>query len=647
MDSLKLYFTNFRLRKRLLAMADAFIVVVAGLIANFPLPLFADRIGRPDLFNIFALSLVCCFAGLMLFGAYNKLWRYFSKRDYLCCVKGCVLGLSVAYVLFFLTTGLIFVAFFTMHLLFTIIGVCLFRFVFRDAFMTLVKTGMDDAKRRRCLIIGAGRSTQMILKEIRKAGEDAAKKDGVSNSVHFINPVCIVDDDRSVIGKNVDGVLVVGGTADIPKIAKLERIEQIIFSIPSCPPADRQKILDICSHTGLPVKIVPFLGSLIDGGGDGHLVSQLRDIKVEDLLGRAPITFDNKDIRNFIEGKICMVTGGGGSIGSELVRQIAKYKPAQVIIVDIYENNAYEIQQEIVMEYGPEFNLMTLIASVRDYDRMAQIFKKYKPEVVFHAAAHKHVPLMEVSPMEAIKNNVVGTFNVGSLSMQNGVKKFVMISTDKAVNPTNVMGASKRCCEMIIQYFSQHEDCNTEFVTTRFGNVLGSNGSVIPLFKRQIEQGKPVTVTHPDIIRYFMTIPEAVSLVMEAASIAHGGEIFVLDMGQPVKIVTLAENLIRMYGKVPYKDVEIKFTGLRPGEKILEELLMNEEGLQKTRNKLIYIGRQIEINKELFINQLHSLKNAAEENNEMLAISALHHIVPTFVTPEEFNKTVLMPAIEK
>jgi FlaA1/EpsC-like NDP-sugar epimerase len=369
--------------------------------------------------------------------------------------------------------------------------------------------------------------------------------------------------------------------------------------------------------------------------------SQIRDINVEDLLGREPVKFDNKDVRDFIEGKVCMVTGGGGSIGSELVRQIAKYSPKQLIIVDIYENNAYEIQQEMVMEYGGSLNLVTLIASVRDYQRMNAIFKKYKPDVVFHAAAHKHVPLMEGSPMEAIKNNVAGTFNVAFLSLFNKVKKFVMISTDKAVNPTNVMGASKRCCEMIVQYLAQQKASTTEFVCTRFGNVLGSNGSVIPLFKKQIEQGKPVTVTHPDIIRYFMTIPEAVSLVMEAASIAKGGEIFVLDMGQPVKIVTLAENLIRMYGKVPYTDVEIKFTGLRPGEKIREELLMNEEGLEKTRNKLIFIGKQLEIDGDHFIKQLWNLKNSAEKNENAEAIRALHEIVPTFTTPEQYNSKAI------
>ena len=300
-----------------------------------------------------------------------------------------------------------------------------------------------------------------------------------------------------------------------------------------------------------------------------------------DLLGRPPITFNKKKIRDFINGKICMVTGGGGSIGSELVRQIAKYSPEQIIIVDIYENNAYDIQQELYIEYGDSLNLVTLIASVRDYAKMDSIFAEYHPQVVFHAAAHKHVPLMEVSPTEAVKNNIFGTLNMVNLAEKYEVERFVMISTDKAVNPTNVMGATKRCCEMIVQNHSR-KGGKTEFVTTRFGNVLGSNGSVIPLFRRQIEAGRPVTVTHPDIIRYFMTIPEAVSLVLEAGAIANGGEIFVLDMGDPVKITTLAENLIRMYGKVPYRDVEIKFTGLRPGEKLYEELLMDEEGLTKT-----------------------------------------------------------------
>ena len=640
-------FTNFRLRKRLLALVDAFIVFVAGLIVNLPLPAFSNRIDRPQLFSFLLLCAFCCFACQLLFGAYNKLWRYFNLRDYLSCVKGIVGGFVVAVVLFYLISGTGFPIFAVLTCVIATVGVCLFRYLFKGTFISLVNTGLQEGKKRRTMIIGAGEATRVLLDEIKRL--QSPKENDAMGAVDTVNmyPVCLIDDDRYKIGKFFNDVLVAGGTSDIEKIARLERIEQIIFAIPSCPPKDRAVILDLCGKTGLPVKILPFVGSLQDVSETekSNYISQIRDIKVEDLLGREPIKFDNSEIRGFIENKVCMVTGGGGSIGSELVRQIAKYNPAQVIIVDIYENNAYDIQQELVMEYGKSLNLVTIIASVRDYFRMNQIFKKYKPQVVFHAAAHKHVPLMENNPMEAIKNNVVGTFNMATLSLINNVKKFVMISTDKAVNPTNVMGASKRCCEMIVQFFAQQKDCRTEFVTTRFGNVLGSNGSVIPLFKRQIEQGKPVTVTHPDIIRYFMTIPEAVNLVLEAASFAHGGEIFVLDMGQPVKIVTLAENLIRMYGKVPYKDVEIKFTGLRPGEKLLEELLMGEEGLQKTKNKLIYIGKQIPIDLDSFVDQLWDLKNAASANDDQKAIKALHKIVPTFTTPEEFNKTVMMPKV--
>ena len=640
-------FTNFRLRKRLLALVDAFIVFVAGLIVNVPLPIFTDRIGRPELFSFLLLCAFCCFACQLLYGSYNKLWRYFNLRDYLSCVKGIVGGFIIANILYFLMQGRIFWAFAIVTCLLATVGVCLFRYLFKGTFMTLMNTGIQEGKKRRTMIIGAGEATRVLLEEVKRL-QAPKEKDAMGAADSFnMYPVCLIDDDRYKIGKYFCDVLVAGGTSDIEKIARLERIEQIIFAIPSCPPKDRAVILDLCGKTGLPVKILPFVGSLQDVSESekSNYISQIRDIKVEDLLGREPIKFDNSEIRGFIENKVCMVTGGGGSIGSELVRQIAKYNPAQVIIVDIYENNAYDIQQELVMEYGKSLNLVTIIASVRDYFRMNQIFKKYKPQVVFHAAAHKHVPLMENNPMEAIKNNVVGTFNMATLSLINNVNKFVMISTDKAVNPTNVMGASKRCCEMIVQFFAQQKDCRTEFVTTRFGNVLGSNGSVIPLFKRQIEQGKPVTVTHPDIIRYFMTIPEAVNLVLEAASFAHGGEIFVLDMGQPVKIVTLAENLIRMYGKVPYKDVEIKFMGLRPGEKLLEELLMGEEGLQKTKKKLIYIGKQIPIDLDSFVDQLWDLKNAASANDDQKAIKALHKIVPTFTTPEEFNRTVKMPAV--
>lgn len=637
-------FSNFRIRKRILAIADAFIVVVAGLFANFPLPLYANAIDRADLFAIFFLSVILCFSSLLFFGAYNKLWRYLNRYDFYSCIKGVFVGITITYIFFYVINGHLYWQFALVQALIASFGTCLFRYMFRRTFISLVNTGHKEAIKKRTMIIGAGNATMLLLNEIKNSAKDAENGVATSNASK-INPVCLIDDDRYKIGKMFEGVLVAGSTTDIPKIAKQEEIELILFAIPSCPPKDRQVIMDLCGKTGLPVKVLPFVGSILDtsnvGDGSTSFATQIRDIKVEDLLGRDPIKFDNKDIRAYIENKVCMVTGGGGSIGSELVRQIAKYNPKQIIIVDIYENNAYDIQQELVMEYGKSLNLVTLIASVRDYFRMNQIFKTYQPEVIFHAAAHKHVPLMENNPMEAIKNNVIGTFNVATLAMFNNVKKFVMISTDKAVNPTNVMGASKRCCEMIVRFMSMQKESNTEFVVTRFGNVLGSNGSVIPLFKRQIEQGKPVTVTHPEIIRYFMTIPEAVSLVLEAASIAQGGEIFVLDMGMPVKIVTLAENLIRMYGKVPYKDVPIKFTGLRPGEKIKEELLMNEEGLKKTKNKLIFIGKQIDIDTSKFINELWKLKNAASENNDEIAINALHEIVPTFTTPEKFNSSIL------
>lgn len=497
--------------------------------------------------------------------------------------------------------------------------------------------GRNTNHLKRTMIIGAGVAGRMLLTEIQNAQQ--SPYEGDKYAAQF-DPVCIIDNDPKKLNTDIMGVKVVGTSSDIPQIARRYHIDQIILAIPSLQGDNRKLIIDLCNETKLPLKIVPFIGSLILEE-NASLLGQVRDIKTEELLGRDPVKFNNKNIKAFIHDKVCMVTGGGGSIGSELVRQIAKYNPKQIIIVDIYENNAYDIQQELLMDYGDDLNFMTLIASVRDYYRMNQIFECYKPDVVFHAAAHKHVPLMEVSPMEAIKNNVIGTFNVATLAQYHNVKKFIMISTDKAVNPTNAMGASKRCCEMIVQYLAQqHEGC-TEFVATRFGNVLGSNGSVIPIFKKQIEQGKPVTVTHPDIIRYFMTIPEAVSLVMEAAAMAKGGEIFVLDMGRPVKIVTLAENLIRMYGKEPYVDVPIRFTGLRPGEKIKEELLMLEEGLKKTSNKLIYIGKQIEIDEETFISELRALRDAAQENDEATAIQALHKIVPTFTTPEEFNKKVL------
>lgn len=629
---------KFGFRRVILAFADAFIVIAASLITNFILS-FSDRdISRADMLISFGVCSVTCCGSLMIFGTYNKLWRFFNKKDYLSCFNGVANGFFFAGAFNYIISKSVNIRFMCLHAFITLIGVCLFRLLFKEAFVTLRTTASVSGKKR-TMIVGGGQTCRMVLTEIANSQKYNTSQEKMAAEYE---PVCIIDDDRSKIGTEINGVTVVGSTHEIIKFVDQQHIEQIIFAIPSCLDDERKRILDICSETNLPVKVIPFIGNLIFDNGKTPLLSQMHDIKIEDLLGRAPVKFDNMEIRRFIYGKVCMVTGGGGSIGSELVRQIVKYSPQRIIIVDIYENNAYDIQQELLMEYGNSLNLTVLIASVRDYYRMNSIFDRYKPDIVFHAAAHKHVPLMENSPMEAIKNNVIGTFNVATLAQFHKVRRFVMISTDKAVNPTNVMGASKRCCEMIIQYLSQQPDCHTDFVTTRFGNVLGSNGSVIPLFRRQIEQGKPVTVTHPDVIRYFMTIPEAVSLVLEAAAIAHGGEIFVLDMGKPVHIVKLAENLIRMYGKVPYKDVEIKFTGLRPGEKLREELLMDEEGLKKTSNDLIFIGQQLSFDGDEFIRKLRKLRNAAADNLSDIVVEALREIVPTFITPDEFNRAEII-----
>ena len=631
--------SEFSFRKKILAFADCFICIFTALISNFILSFFDKSVSILELMESLVVGSICFFSALFMFGAYNKLWRYFSGKDYLSCLYGTITGSVAENIIIVVMWHSIRPLYALIQMILFFIGICAFRYIFKATFITLVRTGQHEVSLKRTMIIGAGEACRILLRELENSRTKNEKFD--ENAAAEFEPVCIIDDDTSKLGTLVRGIPVLGVTSAIHKYVEQEKIEQIIFAIPSCIDDEQRRILDICSSTSLPIKILPFIGNLIFEENSPILLAHIRNISVEDLLGREPIKFDNQEVCNIITHKVCMVTGGGGSIGSELVRQIAKYDPEQIIIVDIYENSAYEIQQELIMEYGKSINLITLIASVSDYFRMNQIFRTYRPEVVFHAAAHKHVPLMEDSPMEAIKNNVMGTLDVATLAQFYGTEKFVMISTDKAVNPTNVMGASKRCCEMIVQFLSQQNEGITEFVTTRFGNVLGSNGSVIPLFKKQIEQGKPVTVTHPDIIRYFMTIPEAVSLVLEATSMARGGEIYVLDMGKPVRIVTLAENLIRMYGKVPYRDVQIKFTGLRPGEKIREELLMNEEGLMKTSNDLIYIGKQIDIDEADFILKLRQLKEAAFDNDESLVLSILHDIVPTFIEPEIFNKSSL------
>ena len=448
------------------------------------------------------------------------------------------------------------------------------------------------------MVIGAGEAANVIIKEI------------VNSNFSTMIVRCIIDDDKGKWGRFIQGIKVVGGRDKIIEYAELYDIDEIIVAMPSATRAEISAILDICKETSCKLRSLPGMYQLVNGEVS---VAKLRDVEVEDLLGRDPIEVDLDSIMGYVSNKRVMVTGGGGSIGSELCRQIASHNPAQLILVDIYENSAYDVQQELKIKY-PELNLKVLIASVRNTARMNYIFETYKPEIVYHAAAHKHVPLMEDSPHEAIKNNVFGTFKTAQAAAMNGTQRFVMISTDKAVNPTNIMGASKRICEMIIQTFNRHFD--TEFVAVRFGNVLGSNGSVIPLFKKQILSGGPVTVTHPDIIRYFMTIPEAVSLVLQAGAYAKGGEIFVLDMGKPVKILDLAKNLIRLSGYKVDEDIKIEFTGLRPGEKLYEELLMDEEGLTETPNKSIYIGKPIDLDEDEFFKDLKELKDASLIENE-------------------------------
>ena len=469
----------------------------------------------------------------------------------------------------------------------------------------------DAAVQKRVMIVGGGQAGTLLIKELNSS----ERASGI--------PVCIIDDDHNKIGKYINGVPIRGTRGEIPELAEKYKIDEIYIALPTATGVERKKILEICQKTKCILKILPGLYQLMSGEVS---IAKLRDVEIDDLLGREPIKVNLDEIMGYVKGKVVMVTGGGGSIGSELCRQLAGHGVSHLIIFDMYENNAYEIQQELKRNY-PELNLTVLIGSVRNTNRLDFLFRTYQPDVVYHAAAHKHVPLMEDSPNEAIKNNVIGTYKTAMAAIKYGTKRFILISTDKAVNPTNIMGASKRLCEMVIQMCNQKSD--TEFVAVRFGNVLGSNGSVIPLFKQQIAAGGPVTVTHRDIIRYFMTIPEAVSLVLQAGAYARGGEIFVLNMGEPVKILDMAENLIRLSGYEPYKDIQIQFTGLRPGEKLFEELLMEEEGLQDTKNKRIFIGHPMDIDYPWFEDELKKLDEAAwMETKDMRAM--VHKLVPEY-----------------
>ena len=494
-----------------------------------------------------------------------------------------------------------------------LIGTVCIRFSYRliRTLRNYVRNIGEDKTRENVMIIGAGEAGRALVTEFETSAY-------VHNRV-----VCIIDDNPHKHGKRLGGIPIVGGREKIPEAVKEYKVDRIIHAIPSSRPSERKEIIDICATTGCKFQVLPGMYMLVN---EEVSVSKLRDVDPQDLLGRDPIKVNMEEIFAYISDKVVMVTGGGGSIGSELCRQIARANPNQLIIFDIYENNAYDIQLELTRNF-PDLDLVVLIGSVRNTARLDYVLGKYQPELVFHAAAHKHVPLMEDSPNEAIKNNVFGTYKMAKAASKYGVKRFVLISTDKAVNPTNIMGASKRLCEMVVQMMNRQSD--TEFVAVRFGNVLGSNGSVIPLFKRQIAEGGPVTVTHPDIIRYFMTIPEAVSLVLQAGYYAKGGEIFVLDMGEPVKIDTMARNLIRLSGYEPDVDIMVEYTGLRPGEKLYEELLMEEEGMQDTANKLIHIGKPIEMDDALFMQQLARLDAAYRvESPDMKELVA--EIVPTY-----------------
>ncbi|MBD9097472.1 MAG: polysaccharide biosynthesis protein [Ruminococcaceae bacterium] len=466
------------------------------------------------------------------------------------------------------------------------------------------------------MIIGAGNAASLLLHDIKN-----------NYATHLCKVVCVIDDDPQKLGSYIYGVKVVGNRDTIAQNAKNFHVKTIICAIPSMSKSEKSELYNICTATGCEVRTLPDINQILDGKVG---VRSVRRVQIEDLLGRDPIHVDLNRIMAYVENKTILVTGGGGSIGSELCRQIAAHNPKKLIIFDIYENNAYDILNELKRRY-PALDVTALIGSVRDKNRLNSVFEQYRPEIVYHAAAHKHVPLMEDSPNEAIKNNVFGTLNTVKAADKYGVKRFVLISTDKAVNPTNIMGASKRLCEMIVQTFDKHSD--TEFVAVRFGNVLGSNGSVIPLFKRQIAEGGPVTVTHKDMIRYFMTIPEAVSLVLLAGSFAKGGEIFVLDMGKPVRILALAENLIRLSGYKPYEDIEIRFTGLRPGEKLYEEVLMNEEGLQTTENQMIRIGKPIELDENAFLAGLQKLHDSMADDRADIR-SLVRELVPTYHDPQ-------------
>lgn len=572
-------------------------------------PRFLESINTVMVYAIVITVLV-----FWVFRLYHSIWAFAGVNEMQNIVTACVVSAALQGIVLYLLNLPIPNSYYFMYAMINISFTFGSRFFYR--FLRGLKHRRQNKKNNiSVMIVGAGEAANVIIKEI------------LSSAYSQMTIKCIIDDDNNKWGSFIQGIKVYGGRDKIVEYADTFEIDEIIIAMPSAPRKNIKEITEICQETNCKLRILPGMYQLVNGEVD---VSKLRDVDVEDLLGREPIDVDIESILNYVKDKKILVTGGGGSIGSELCRQIATHQPKQLIIMDIYENNAYDIQQELKRKYS-ELNLVVLIGSVRNTKRVNDIFEKYRPDIVYHAAAHKHVPLMEDSPNEAIKNNVFGTWKTAQAAALHGTQKFVLISTDKAVNPTNIMGASKRICEMIVQTFNKHYD--TEFVAVRFGNVLGSNGSVIPLFRQQILAGGPVTVTHPDIIRYFMTIPEAVSLVLQAGAYAKGGEIFILDMGEPVRILDLAKNLIRLSGYKVDEDIQIEFTGLRPGEKLYEELLMDEEGIRETDNHQIHIGRPIEFDEMEFYKQLKNLKDAAEDESSNIK-DMIKAIVPTYVVKE-------------
>ena len=604
-----------KMRQIILSAMDFIICVLSCIVTMFLLRMKITTLSLLSILIYAVINEVCIFK----FKCYDSLWKCGGEKEVASIFTACFCAIFPAATLAVLAKQAINPAFYIINVMVIIVGMVSLRIAYRTMRRIVMKTELrqNASDSQRVLIVGAGEAGNMIVRELFKRPE--LKK----------MPVGVVDDDKNKQGKCVYDVPVLGTIDDVKQIVKNHCIDEIIICIANINPKRKREIINICKKTDAKIKTIPGIYEIID---EKVNITKFRDVQIEDLLGREPIKMNLDDMNGIIKDKIIMVTGGGGSIGSELCRQIVKYEPKQLVLIDIYENNAYDIQQEIKRHF-PEIDLKVLIASVRDEHKMDKIFEQYKPEIVFHAAAHKHVPLMEDSPCEAIKNNVFGTQNVVNLSDKYNVKKFVLISTDKAVNPTNIMGATKRCCEMIVQ--TKNKTSKTEFVAVRFGNVLGSNGSVVPLFKKQIEEGGPVTVTHEEVTRFFMTIPEAVSLVLQASAMAKGGEIFVLDMGEPVKIIDLARNLIKLSGFEPNVDIKIEVTGLRPGEKLYEEVLMDEEGLQKTSNNQIRIGRPIDIDEAEFKKELNILKRVADNDQDEKVDLIMKSIVPTYVRREE------------